>query len=177
MIALPCHSDPQMAKTYNEAVSIVDPTIAAGKLPTLWVAFAKMYEANGWFVHICYVFHPRLKIHRCSTYMYSDVGFLYARRSHRLPFTPCHFVNVLSSPLYSEAPGDLPQARLVLDRATAVPFKHVEDLASVCLPLVHDCQHLSCSPIAASCPQIVCFWHAILGLRYLADTWSCTTDA
>ena len=45
-----------MAKTYNEAVSIVDPTIAAGKLPTLWVAFAKMYEANGWFPHICHVF-------------------------------------------------------------------------------------------------------------------------
>ncbi len=36
-----------MAQTFNEAVSIVDPKLSGGKLPSLWVAFAKMYEAAG----------------------------------------------------------------------------------------------------------------------------------
>ncbi len=36
-----------MIQTYNEAVTIVDPKQAVGKFPTLWVAFARMYESVG----------------------------------------------------------------------------------------------------------------------------------
>lgn len=37
----------QIIATYTEAVQTVDPKLAVGKLHTLWVAFAKFYEANG----------------------------------------------------------------------------------------------------------------------------------
>lgn len=62
-----------MAQTYKEAVGAVDPKMAAGKLPGLWIAFARMYE-------------------------------------------DC---------------GELGQAREVFEQAVLVPFKTVDDLASV----------------------------------------------
>lgn len=37
----------EIINTYTEAVKTVEPKLAVGKLHTLWVAFAKFYEANG----------------------------------------------------------------------------------------------------------------------------------
>ena len=42
------HADPaRQAATYAEAIRTVDPVKATGKPHTLWLAFAKMYEARG----------------------------------------------------------------------------------------------------------------------------------
>ena len=37
----------QIINTYTEAVQTVDPQLAAGKLHTLWIGFAKFYEDAG----------------------------------------------------------------------------------------------------------------------------------
>lgn len=37
----------EIINTYTEAVQMVEPKLAVGKLHTLWVAFAKFYEQNG----------------------------------------------------------------------------------------------------------------------------------
>jgi len=65
--------DREIISTYTEAVQTVDPTLASGKLSSLWIAFAKFYE------------------------------------SHK----------------------QVDDARIIFDKATKVPYKKVDELASV----------------------------------------------
>lgn len=80
----------------------MDPFKATGKPHTLWVAFAKFYEDNG---------------------QLDDVS------------VPCasHFTRGLGGPSGRASPSlcPLPQARVILEKATKVNFKQVDDLASV----------------------------------------------
>lgn len=80
----------------------VDPFKATGKPHTLWVAFAKFYEDNGQLDDVSVPC-----AHRISP---GDWG---AKRQG----------------LTSSLP--LPQARVILEKATKVNFKQVDDLASV----------------------------------------------
>jgi len=65
--------DREIISTYTEAVQTVDPTLASGKLSSLWIAFAKFYET-----------HKQIE-----------------------------------------------DARIIFDKATKVPYKKVDELASV----------------------------------------------
>lgn len=81
----------------------VDPFKATGKPHTLWVAFAKFYEDNGQLDDVSV---------RCVYYISPrDLGWPSGKTSASL----C----------------PLPQARVILEKATKVNFKQVDDLASV----------------------------------------------
>lgn len=94
----------QIINTYTEAVQTVDPFKATGKPHTLWVAFAKFYEDNGQLDDV-------------------SMGVAYGRLMGSLPRP---LVGVVSA-----WPLPAPQARVILEKATKVSFKQVDDLASV----------------------------------------------
>ena len=88
----------------------VDPKIATGHPHQLWIEFGKLYEKHG----KCY----------CSRYTRSLNCLRVFLQRKIVSFSPLSSVphNVL---------GDLAQARAVFDRAVEVPFRNVDDLASV----------------------------------------------
>ena len=46
-VALFEDSPAKMVECYTQAVATIEPQLAQGKLSTLWIAFAKMYEERG----------------------------------------------------------------------------------------------------------------------------------
>ncbi|KAK2509819.1 hypothetical protein MC885_017488 [Smutsia gigantea] len=113
----------EIINTYTEAVQTVDPFKATGKPHTLWVAFAKFYEDNGQLDDVSAVscVHVRGPGDPQGT----------PRATLRERVSLCSLLGWAWAGRVSAWPPPSWQARVILEKATKVSFKQVDDLASV----------------------------------------------